>query len=303
MLHTQKETGDGLVPADDSWLPVVRHRILRGPTALALQTARGWAMVGILVSLIPIMVVAFVSSHGTNLRAWVGFAVGPYFFLAMATGVLSIASMIAARREYRHGYTTLQDFGRPGLYYRVMAQVDPHTGVEVRAPNQAKLDWATLKNRNAAARASQPRAERMTRAEAAQAVIQALPVDAVNREITRINSARGQFVIQFGPVAGNMRADARNIIIAVTISGFASVPLLVFSALGAYEVRNPALLLPYAVLAICLTLLAAVGRRKSGQSTKLAAEYLSVPPSKIPRLTLAGPLAGKTYKTNAGSQG
>lgn len=294
MLHTQKALGDGDEPSDDSWLPVVRHRILRGPTAAMLQKSWGWTMVGIFLSLVPVMVLALISSHGTNLGAWILPPFALYLLLGLATCVLSIASTVKARREYRHGYTSLQGFSRYGYYYKVVAQVDPRSGVEVRAANEAKLDEDTLKQRCAAARAGQRGPERMTRAEAAEAVARALPVDAVNREITRINSARGQFVIQFGPVAGNLRADARNILLAATVAGVVSLPLLLLCAIGAGEMHSPALLLPYAILAAALVLLAMNGRRKSIRSTRLAAEFLSVPPAEVPRLTLAGPLASKT---------
>lgn len=73
----------------------------------------------------------------------------------------------------------------------------------------------------------------MSRAEAAVAAQLAGKVNDRNREVAKAGSIRAQLIGQLGPMVGNVRADA-HIILAVTIfAGFTSLPLLLFSVIGA----------------------------------------------------------------------
>ncbi|BAS14319.1 hypothetical protein AHiyo8_26220 [Arthrobacter sp. Hiyo8] len=48
------------------------------------------------------------------------------FVLARLTAAVSGAvSIYKARREYRHGYTTLQSFSKFGMYYRALPRIEP----------------------------------------------------------------------------------------------------------------------------------------------------------------------------------
>ncbi|MGA7206105.1 MAG: hypothetical protein WBX27_15905, partial [Specibacter sp.] len=170
-----------------------------------------------------------------------------------------------------------------------MPQLDPRTGIEVRAANEPKIAMSVLKQRYAVARATQTRPQRMSRAEAAVAARLAGEINDRNREVAKAGSIRAQLIGQLGPVAGNVRADARIILVATIFAGFTSLPLLVLSVIAAYDANKPTIFMPYAALAVCLAALAVLGRGKAARSTSLAAEFLAVPLDAVPKMWLVTP--------------
>jgi hypothetical protein len=242
-----------------------------------------------ILSVILIVVVVTVSGR-TVPPAWSVMIPGVYFPLAFATGGTALASTLKTRREYRHGYTTLQSFSRYGLYYRTVAQLDPRTGVEVRAAGEPKIHPAVLKERCQAARAQLIRPTRMSIHEAAETARTAHVADEANHAAARANSARARLVQRFGPEAGNLGADASNFVVTAIIGSCIAFPLMMFGIAGAYLSRNPSWLIPFATAAAAVTALSVLARMKGAKSRKLAAQFLGVPDNELPKGTFSNPL-------------
>lgn len=288
MLHTLKERGDGVVPTE-AWTPSVRRPMLRGLSADALSTLVGISWLAVLLFLFLLLIVVTVS-HEKVAPAWGWIFVGAYVALALTTGCTAIASSFKTRREYRHGYTTLQSFSRYGFYYRTVAQLDPRTGVEVRAAGEPKIAVSVLKERCAAASAQHARATRMSRHEAAEAAWTAQAADEVNQWAAKAKSVRSRLVQRFGPEAGNLGAEAGRWVFVAIVGSCMSFPLLIFGIDGTYFSRNPFWLIPFALVALAVTALFAIAKKKNAGARRLAAQFLHIPATELPRGTLTNPL-------------
>lgn len=288
MLHTLKERGDGVVP-NEPWMPSVRRPMLRGPSADALYKLVAVAWLAVILSVI-LMVAVVSGSHGSISHAWDPILLLVFTVPAVTAAGTALASTLKTRREYRHGYTTLQSFSRYGLYYRTVAQLDPRTGVEVRAAGEPKIDMTVLKERCQAARAQQLRPARMSRHEAAETARMAHAVDEANHATARAKSARARLVQRFGTEAGNLAAAVNKYVLFAIIVSCSSFPLMMFGIEGAYLSRNPSWLIPFATAAAAVTALLVAAKKKRAKSRKLAAQFLGVPVNELPRGTFSNPL-------------
>jgi uncharacterized membrane protein YbhN (UPF0104 family) len=294
MLHTLKERGDGVVPAEP-WTPSVRRPMLRGLSADALSTLVAFSWLATVLSVFLLLIVVTVS-HEKVTPTWGWIFLGAYVALALTTGGIAIASTFKTRREYRHGYTTLQSFSRYGYYYRTVAQLDPRTGVQVRAAGEPKIAVSVLKERCAAARAQQSRPTRMSRHEAAEAARAARVADEVNHRAAKAKSVRSRLVQQFGPEAGNLGAEASRCVLVAIIGSCMSFPLLLFGIEVTYLSRNPFWLSPFVLVAGAITALFAIAKRKNAKARCLGAQFLNIPATELPKGTLTNALGIGKYR-------
>lgn len=284
MLHTIKANDEGVVPTGH-WAPIVRYPMLRGFSAAAWQRFSSMSLLTVMVTMIPIVGFALASGKETWARNFFVVFAGIFGLAGLATGVSAAVSTYKARKEYRHGYTTLQSFAKYGLYYWTLPQLDPRSGVEVRAAREPKLALPELTKRLAAARAQHVRPERMSRQDAAAAAAKAKETDQMNQEEAKAKSNRAQLINRFGTAAGNMRADARNYYSAAILIACVGIPAVIFGIEGTTIARNPLWLLPAIVLTLVVTVLALIGRRKTARATRLAAEFLGVATKDLPPWT------------------
>ena len=300
MLHTIKEPGDGVVPVE-SWLPTVRRPLLHGFSAEAWQRFSSLSLLAFFLTLGLMVGVAIAGSRAAGAA---DFALVFYWLVVLAGLVAAFSgafSTYKARREYRHGYTTLQDFSKFGLYYRTLPQLDPRSGVEVRAAGEPKLALPELKIRLAACRAGYGHPERMSRHDAAEAAATAGAVNETNLELARAKSIRARLIKSFGAAAGNMRADARNYAFAAALTAGGGLPALILGVEGTSATRNPLWIVPAIVLALIIAVLSLIARQKTEHATRLAADFLGVAPNDLPPWTgIRAPRTARSVRPPAG---
>ncbi|GAA4035316.1 hypothetical protein GCM10023063_19710 [Arthrobacter methylotrophus] len=286
MLHTIKDQGGGVIPTVP-WEPTVRHPMLHGFSAAAWQRVSITSFLTFIGAGILMVGFAIASSHGAGVT---NLAVAFYCMLLLAgltAAVSGAASTYKARREYRHGYTTLQSFSKYGMYYRTLLQLDPHSGVQVRAAGEPKLAQSELTQRWVASRALYPHADRMSRQDAAEAAATARRVNETNLELIRAKSTRARLVNRFGAAAGNMRADARKYTSAALLTAGGGLPALIFCLVGV-SLGKPVWVVPAIIQGSVIAVLALIGRRKSVHAARLAAEFLGVALKDLPPWTSIG---------------
>lgn len=286
MLHTIKDQGGGAVPTAP-WEPTVRYPVLKGFSAAAWQRTSTTSLLAFLGTGILMVGFAIASNNGAGVT---NLAIAFYCMLLLAgltAAVSGAVSTFKGRREYRHGYTTLQSFSKYGMYYRTLPQLDPRSGVEVRAAGEPRLAQSELTKRWAASRALYPRAVRMSRQDAAEAAATARRINETNLELVRAKSTRARLVNRFGAAAGNMRADARKYTFAALLTAGGGGPALIVGLIGVSE-RNPVWVLPAIVQASVIAVLALIGRRKNAHAARLAAEFLGVATEDLPPWTSVG---------------
>ncbi|OOP65289.1 hypothetical protein BMF89_00110 [Arthrobacter sp. SRS-W-1-2016] len=286
MLHTIKDQGGGFVPTVP-WEPTVRYPMLHGFSAAAWQRVSTMSFLTFIGAGILTVGFAIASNKGAGVKT---LAIAFYCMLLLAgltAAVSGAVSTYKARREYRHGYTTLQSFSKYGMYYRTLPQLDPRSGVQVRAAGEAKLAQSGLTQRWAVSRARYPRADRMSRQDAAEAAATAKRINETNLELVRAKSTRARLVNRFGAAAGNMRADARKYTFAALLTAGGGLPALIFGLMGA-SLGKPVWVLPAIVQGSVIAVLALIGRRKSVHAARLAAEFLGVALKDLPPWTSAG---------------
>lgn len=284
MLHTIKERGDGGgTPAP--WAPTVRRPMLRGFSAAAWQRFSLLSLLVLFLTMFLMVGFAIADANDTGVRNFAMVFIGLVVLAGLTTGFSGALSTYTARREYRHGYTTLQDFSKFRLYYRTLPQLDPRSGVEVRAAGEPKLAPSELTKRWAASRVSHTSPDRMSRRDAAGAAPKARETNERNLELARAKSNRAQLINRFGAAAGNMRADARNYTLAAALTAGGGLPALIIGIEGTSISRNPLWLLPAIVLTVIITVLSLIGIRKTAHATRLAADFLGVTTKDLPPWT------------------
>ncbi len=284
MLHTIKESGDGVEPLAP-WAPTVRRPMLRGFSAAAWQRFSYLSLLVLFLAMFLMVGVAIAGSNDTGASNFAIVFFGLVVLAGLATGSSGALSRYKARREYRHGYTTLQDFSKLRLYYRTLPQLDPRSGVEVRAAGEPKLALPELTKRWAASRVYHTSPDRMSRRDAAEAAVTAREINEANLEPARAKSNRAQLINRFGAAAGNMRADARDYTLAAALTAGGGLPALVVGIEGTSINRNTPWLLPAIVLTVIITGLSLIGIRKTAHATRLAADFLGVTIKDLPPWT------------------
>ena len=263
------------------WEPTVRYPMLHGFSAAAWQRTSTTSLLTFLGAGILMVGVAIASNHEGEVKNVALVFYGIFVLAGLTAAVSGAVSTYKARREYRHGYTTLQSFSKFGMYYRTLPQLDPRSGVEIRAAGEAKLAQSELTKRWAASRARYPRADRMSRQDAAEAAATASKINETNLELVRAKSTRARLVNRFGAAAGNMRADARKYMFAALLTAGGGGPALIFGLMGV-SLGKPVWVLPAIVQASVIAVLALIGRRKNAQAARLAADFLGVAAKDLP---------------------
>jgi hypothetical protein len=259
--------------------------MLPGFSAAAWQRFSYLSLLVLFLAMFLMVGVAIAGSNDTGASNFAIVFFGLVVLAGLATGFSGALSTYKARREYRHGYTTLQDFSKLRLYYRTLPQLDPRSGVEVRAAGEPKLALPELTKRWAASRVYHTSPDRMSRRDAAEAAVTAREINEANLELARAKSNRAQLINRFGAAAGNMRADARKYTLAAALTAGGGLPALVVGIEGTSISRNTLWFLPAIVLTVIITGLSLIGIRKTAHATRLAADLLGVTIRDLPPWT------------------
>ncbi|WP_442545200.1 hypothetical protein ACSBOX_05860 [Arthrobacter sp. KN11-1C] len=286
MLHTIKDQGGGEVPTAP-WDPAVRYPMLHGFSAAAWQRTSIMSFLTLVGAVVLMVGVAIASNNDGGVKNVALVFYGIFVLAGLTAAVSGAASTYKARREYRHGYTTLQSFSKYGMYYRTLPQLDPHSGVQVRAAGEPKLAQSELTQRWAASRARHPRPDRMSRHDAAEAASTARRINEANLDLVRAKSTRARLVNRFGAAAGNMRADARKYTFVGLLTAGGGGPALIFGLMGV-SLGKPVWTLPAIVQGSVVAVLLLIGRRKNALAARLAAEFLGVAIKDVPPWTSIG---------------
>ncbi|ALE06579.1 hypothetical protein AL755_15780 [Arthrobacter sp. ERGS1:01] len=292
MRDTLTGRSPGVRPAG-SWAPTVQRAMLRAPSAARWNYLARRALIVFLVSLVPCMVMGAMGANGIFYDPFSDVALALY-----ATGVLFMfftAAMAtrARRREYRHGYTTLDCFGKYSLYYVTLPQLEPRTGIELRAPGQTRLDTDTLRERTSLARSAGIAALPRMRPREAESTAAAakLANDVQLSKARKAPTQRETLIRVLGPEAGNERAKALRLIIVTSIVGFGLIPVSAITMCIGTEVTGSALWsLPLAAVLLSVGILLRLSRRATSKATRLAETRMGLPSGSLPKWPLLKPI-------------
>jgi hypothetical protein len=291
MLHTVSMRSPGVKPTS-AWSPVSQHAVLPGASAATWNAVSRILLFVFLASLAPMMVM---SLHGTK-----GIFFDPFSAFALAAYVLAGVLMFSAngaaaarrRREYRHGYTTMDVIGRYGEYYGTLPQLEAKTGIEIRAAGQARLDRETLRSRTALAKAAGMAApHRMTRAEATAAAATATAANDEQLAKAKTRRRRAVLVRTLGPEAGSVRDNALRLALAALFTAAGLGPLsIICGAVGSSVTGNPAWFVPLATILAAMAILLVLSRRLTNTAARLTEQRLGLAPGSLPPWPLLKPI-------------
>lgn len=106
---------EGIKPTD-YWVPTTQHAMLRGPSAAAMSAVAMKMLFVFLASLAPGMVMAFLGMQGIFFDPFSAFALAFFGVASVLMFTSSAMATVRRRREYRHGYTTVDFFGKYRFY-------------------------------------------------------------------------------------------------------------------------------------------------------------------------------------------
>jgi hypothetical protein len=199
----------------------------------------------------------------------------------------------ARGREYRHGYTTLDYFGKYNLYYVTLPQLEPRTGIELRTPGQTRLDADTLRDRTSLARSAGIAAlPRMSPSEAESTAAAAkLANDVQLAQARKAPTQREALIRVLGPEAGNERAKALRLVIAASIVGFGLIPVSAITVgVGTGAPGSVLWALPLAAVLLGVGILLRLSRRATSKATRLVEARMGLPSGSLPKWPLMKPI-------------
>ncbi|GAP59227.1 hypothetical protein AHiyo1_24780 [Arthrobacter sp. Hiyo1] len=99
--------------------------MLKGFSAAAWQRTSTTSLLAFLGTGILMVGFAIASNNGAGVKNVALVFYGIFVLARLTAAVSGAVSIYKARREYRHGYTTLQSFSKFGMYYRALPRIEP----------------------------------------------------------------------------------------------------------------------------------------------------------------------------------
>jgi hypothetical protein len=292
MRGTLTGRSPGVKPAG-AWAPTVQHAMLRGTGAARWRYLARTALIVFLISLLPCMVMGLLGANGIFFAPFSDTALALYAASGLFMFFTATMANRARGREYRHGYTTLDCFGKYNLYYVTLPQLEPRTGIELRAPGQTRLDTDTLRERTSLARSAGIAAlPRMSPSEAESTATAAkLANDVQLAQARKAPTQREALIRVLGPEAGNERAKALRLVIAASIVGFGLIPVSAITVgVGTGATGSVLWALPLAAVLLGVGILLRLSRRATSKATRLVEARMGLPSGSLPKWPLMKPI-------------
>ncbi|MGA7205522.1 MAG: hypothetical protein WBX27_12930, partial [Specibacter sp.] len=289
---------EGLVPRArcrraGRWAPIDQHAMIRGPGAARWRYPATRALIVFLVSLLPCMVMGMLGANGIFFDHFFDAALALYAAGGLFMFFTATMATRASGREYRHGYTTLDCLGKYNLYYVTLPQLEPRTGIGLRAPGQTRLDADTLRERTSLARSAGIAAlPWMSPCEAESTAAAAKLANDVQLAQARKAPTQCKTLIRMlGAEAGNERAKALRLVIATSIVGFRLIPVSASTAgVGTGATGSALWALPLAAVLLGVGILLRLSRRATSKATRLVEARMGLPSRSLPKWLLLKPI-------------